>query len=145
LDLQKKLAVESDETKRQRMQRHLANKEAEFLRLRRVKLGISDFTSIKVIGKGAFGEVRLVQKNDTGKIYAMKSLRKMEMLKKDQVRESLSFQLYSSTTSSFYYSLVTICIGSSLMSRQSAIFWRKMSRLGWWNCFIRFKMPITCT
>jgi len=38
-----------------------------------------------VIGKGAFGEVRLVQKVDTGKIYAMKSLKKAEMFKKDQV------------------------------------------------------------
>ena len=43
---------------------------------------------MKVIGKGAFGEVRLVKKNDTGKIYAMKSLRKSEMFKKDQVRPS---------------------------------------------------------
>lgn len=41
---------------------------------------------MKVIGKGAFGEVRLVQKTDTGKIYAMKTLRKSEMFKKDQVR-----------------------------------------------------------
>jgi protein-serine/threonine kinase len=39
-----------------------------------------------VIGKGAFGEVRLVQKVDTGKIYAMKTLKKNEMFKKDQVR-----------------------------------------------------------
>jgi len=40
---------------------------------------------VKVIGKGAFGEVRLVQKTDTGKIYAMKTLKKEEMLKKDQL------------------------------------------------------------
>jgi protein-serine/threonine kinase len=38
-----------------------------------------------VIGKGAFGEVRLVQKKDTGKIFAMKSLRKSEMIKRDQL------------------------------------------------------------
>lgn len=30
-------------------------------------------------------KVRLVQKTDTGKIYAMKTLKKDEMLKKDQV------------------------------------------------------------
>lgn len=40
---------------------------------------------MKVIGKGAFGEVRLVQKKDTGKIYAMKTLLKSEMYKKDQL------------------------------------------------------------
>jgi len=38
-----------------------------------------------VIGKGAFGEVRLVQKNDSGKIYALKTLQKAEMLKRDQL------------------------------------------------------------
>ena len=31
-------------------------------------------------------QVRLVQKRDTGKIYAMKSLNKQAMLQKDQVR-----------------------------------------------------------
>jgi len=30
-------------------------------------------------------QVRLVQKTDTGKIYAMKTLKKEEMLKKEQV------------------------------------------------------------
>ncbi len=30
-------------------------------------------------------QVRLVQKNDSGKIYAMKTLQKAEMLKRDQV------------------------------------------------------------
>ena len=43
-----------------------------------------DVTS-QVIGRGAFGEVRLVQKVDTGHVYAMKILRKVEMLEKDQV------------------------------------------------------------
>lgn len=46
---------------------------------------MNDFVTVKVIGKGAFGEVRLVQKADTGKIYAMKTLRKSEMVKKDQL------------------------------------------------------------
>lgn len=34
-------------------------------------------------------QVRVVQKTDTGKIYAMKTLRKSEMFKKDQVGDSL--------------------------------------------------------
>lgn len=55
------------------------------MRLRRTRIGLEDFRTVKVIGKGAFGEVRLVQKADTGKIYAMKSLRKNEMFKKDQL------------------------------------------------------------
>ena len=63
----------------------LGRKESEFLRLRRTRLCLEDFHTIKVIGKGAFGEVRLVQKKDTGKVYAMKTLLKSEMFKKEQL------------------------------------------------------------
>ena len=34
-----------------------AQKETEFLRLKRSRLGVDDFDPIKVIGRGAFGEV----------------------------------------------------------------------------------------
>lgn len=62
-----------------------AVKETEFLRLKRSRLGVEDFEPLKVIGRGAFGEVRLVQKKDTGHVYAMKILRKADMLEKEQV------------------------------------------------------------
>jgi len=62
-----------------------ATKETEFLRLKRSRLGVDDFESLKVIGKGAFGEVRLVQKVDTGHVYAMKILRKADMVEKEQL------------------------------------------------------------
>lgn len=62
-----------------------ALKETEFLRLKRSRLGVEDFEPLKVIGRGAFGEVRLVQKKDTGHVYAMKILRKADMLEKEQV------------------------------------------------------------
>ena len=39
------------------MIRSYGQKESDYLRLRRVRLGVSDFNTIKVIGKGAFGEV----------------------------------------------------------------------------------------
>ncbi|XP_046569457.1 LOW QUALITY PROTEIN: serine/threonine-protein kinase 38-like [Haliotis rubra] len=74
----------SDEQKSERRQQH-ATKETEFLRLKRSRLGVDDFEPLKVIGRGAFGEVRLVQKKDTGHVYAMKILRKIDMLEKDQV------------------------------------------------------------
>uniref|UniRef100_A0A8C1W004 non-specific serine/threonine protein kinase n=1 Tax=Cyprinus carpio TaxID=7962 RepID=A0A8C1W004_CYPCA len=70
--------------KRMRRSQH-ARKETEFLRLKRTRLGLEDFESLKVIGRGAFGEVRLVQKKDTGHVYAMKILRKADMLQKEQV------------------------------------------------------------
>ncbi|XP_023192243.1 serine/threonine-protein kinase 38 isoform X1 [Xiphophorus maculatus] len=74
----------ADEEKRVRRSEH-ARKETEFLRLKRTRLGLEDFESLKVIGRGAFGEVRLVQKKDTGHVYAMKILRKADMLEKEQV------------------------------------------------------------
>ena len=39
-----------------------------------------DFTLIKVIGRGAFGEVQLVRHKSTQKVYAMKLLSKFEMV-----------------------------------------------------------------
>ena len=55
---------------------------------------LGDMTS-QVIGRGAFGEVRLVQKVDTGHVYAMKILRKVEMLEKDQVISAGSILMVS--------------------------------------------------
>jgi protein-serine/threonine kinase len=45
------------EERKQRLLRQLGKKESTFLRLRRTRLGLSDFRTVKVIGKGAFGEV----------------------------------------------------------------------------------------
>ncbi|OJA14991.1 hypothetical protein AZE42_04316 [Rhizopogon vesiculosus] len=70
---------------REREIRKYRKLESQHLRLRRTKIRLADFRTIKVIGKGAFGEVRLVQKVDTGKVYAMKTLQKAEMLKRDQL------------------------------------------------------------
>jgi len=46
----------SDERKQRQLVQH-GKKESTFLRLRRTKLGLDDFRTVKVIGKGAFGEV----------------------------------------------------------------------------------------
>lgn len=45
------------EERKQRQLQQLGKKESTFLRLRRTKLGLDDFRTVKVIGKGAFGEV----------------------------------------------------------------------------------------
>lgn len=74
----------SESQKQEKRHQH-AIKETEFLRLKRSRLGVEDFEPLKVIGRGAFGEVRLVQKKDTGHVYAMKILRKADMLEKEQV------------------------------------------------------------
>jgi serine/threonine protein kinase len=43
---------------------------------------IDDFNLLKVLGRGAFGKVMLVEKKDTKEIYALKSLRKEEIIDK---------------------------------------------------------------
>lgn len=44
-----------------------------------------DFELLKVIGKGSFGKVMQVKKKDTHKIYAMKVLKKAQLVKRKQV------------------------------------------------------------
>ena len=63
----------------------ISKRESDFLRFLRTKETPSNFQTIKIIGKGAFGEVKLVQRKTDGKIYALKSLIKTEMFKKDQL------------------------------------------------------------
>ena len=49
------------------------------------KLTIDDFSILKVVGKGSYGKVLLVNKNDDSKVYAMKVLKKNHMVKRNQV------------------------------------------------------------
>ncbi|RID79799.1 hypothetical protein BRARA_A02507 [Brassica rapa] len=67
------------------MMRNLARRETEYMRLQRRKIGIDDFELLTVIGKGAFGEVRLCRLRSTGEVYAMKKLKKTDMLSRGQV------------------------------------------------------------
>ncbi|KAL0432499.1 UNVERIFIED_CONTAM: Serine/threonine-protein kinase-like [Sesamum latifolium] len=69
----------------ERMLRNLERRETEYMRLQRHKVGIDDFEQLTVIGKGAFGEVRLCRAKNTGEIYAMKKLKKSDMLSRGQV------------------------------------------------------------
>ncbi|XP_002982863.2 serine/threonine-protein kinase tricorner [Selaginella moellendorffii] len=60
-------------------------KETEYMRLQRRKMGVDDFELLTIIGRGAFGEVRLCREKSTGYVYAMKKLKKSEMLRRGQV------------------------------------------------------------
>ena len=59
VELERKLAADTtmSEERKQRQLQQLGKRESAFLRLRRTKLGLDDFRTVKVIGKGAFGEV----------------------------------------------------------------------------------------
>jgi serine/threonine kinase 38 len=60
--------------------------ETEHLRAQRLKLSVADFEQLDIIGRGAFGEVRLCREKTSRNIYAMKKLKKAEMVLKGQVR-----------------------------------------------------------
>lgn len=53
-----------------------------------VELSLSDFELIKVLGKGAFGKVILAQKLDNKKLYAIKILKKKDILAQDQLEHT---------------------------------------------------------
>ncbi|CAH2246103.1 rho-associated kinase 2 isoform X1 [Pelobates cultripes] len=50
--------------------------------VRRLQMKAEDYDVVKVIGRGAFGEVQLVRHKSTQKVYAMKLLSKFEMIKR---------------------------------------------------------------
>ena len=60
--LEESLKDEPEEQKSEKRAQH-AVKETEFLRLKRSKISVEDFDPIKVIGRGAFGEVRYANYN----------------------------------------------------------------------------------
>jgi protein-serine/threonine kinase len=58
--------------------------ETAHLRERRLRVDVNSFVHLKTIGHGAFGVVSLVEERGTGSLYAMKRLRKADMLRKAQ-------------------------------------------------------------
>lgn len=47
------------------------------------KISHADFQTLKVVGRGSFGKVYLVRKKSDGKAYAMKILKKDQLIKKN--------------------------------------------------------------
>jgi serine/threonine kinase 38 len=79
-------AMRLNQTEQDMLKREIQHKEAESLREGRKKVTIFDFEPMAIIGRGAFGEVRIVRAKATGEILALKKLNKAEMLIKNQVR-----------------------------------------------------------
>ncbi|KAG1707845.1 hypothetical protein DVH05_024496 [Phytophthora capsici] len=82
---QQMAAMRLTERKKEQYRQELRSKELQSLRHQRKRLAVGDFQPLAVIGRGAFGEVRLVRKRDNGEIFALKSLEKSAMVLKNQV------------------------------------------------------------
>ena len=53
-------------------------------------LSIESFELLRVIGKGSFGKVMQVRKKDTGRIYALKTIRKAHIVSRHEVTHTLA-------------------------------------------------------
>ncbi|THG21464.1 hypothetical protein TEA_001082 [Camellia sinensis var. sinensis] len=112
------------------MMRELERKETELMRLQRHKMGIDDFEQLIAIGKGAFAEVWLCRAKSTGEIFAMKKLKKSDMLSRGQVEHVRSERnllaevdsrcivklFYSFQDSDFLYLIMEYLPGGDIMT-----------------------------
>lgn len=94
------------------------------------RYSVVDFEFLAVIGKGAFGEVRLVREKETGEIYALKIMLKEAVRKKNQVdhvkaeRDVLAASstqwitklMYSFQDERYLYLVMEFCVGGDVMS-----------------------------
>jgi len=105
------------EEKKQQLRHHLEHEEMLIQKESRKQITTADFESLVVIGRGAFGEVRLVRskpkRDEPVQIYALKSMKKEMMILKNQVghvraeREALSkASSENKWLTSLYYSFV---------------------------------------
>ncbi|TVU30396.1 hypothetical protein EJB05_22015 [Eragrostis curvula] len=84
--LEKKLEdANVSEEEQHNILKQFEKRETEYMRLQRHKMSVDDFDLLTMIGKGAFGEVRVCREKATGNVYAMKKLKKSEMLRRGQV------------------------------------------------------------
>jgi serine/threonine kinase 38 len=74
--------------------------ESQDLRKARQKQTIRDYESLKIIGRGAFGEVHVCREIKTGKIVAVKKIRKDLLAKKNQIIHIRNEQLFMSKVKS---------------------------------------------
>jgi len=122
-------AMKLDKAKQERWLKKLREKKREE-RKKVKKVNVEDFRTIKIIGRGAFGEVRVVLKKDNEKVYAMKTMRKKDMIDADHVahikaeRDLLSVAdnpwlvrlSYSFQDDLFLYLVMEYCGGGDLMT-----------------------------
>ena len=74
--------------------------EVQKLRKNREKQSVHEYESIAIIGRGAFGEVHVCREISTGKIYAIKKIKKETLIQKNQVIHIRNEQLFMSKAKS---------------------------------------------
>ena len=72
--------VSNDSDKKSDSQKLLATQRVQF----------KDFDIVEIIGEGSFGRVYKGMKKDNGQVFALKVMKKMDLLSKNQVKYALS-------------------------------------------------------
>ena len=74
-----------NDKQKEEMRQNFLHIQAEQMRQGRKKMSIREFEPLTIIGRGAFGEVRVCRQISTGDIVAIKKMRKEDMLNKNQL------------------------------------------------------------
>jgi len=77
--------MQLNDREKELIKQEIQHKEAELYRLSRAKITVKDFEPLKIIGRGAFGEVRVCRDRKTREVVAIKKMKKTEMIYKNQV------------------------------------------------------------
>jgi serine/threonine kinase 38 len=83
--VQKMQQMNLNEEECQLVKNQLIQNEVNHLRQKRTKQTISEYKTLCIIGKGAFGEVRLCRHKQTNQLVAIKQMIKTDMWKKNQL------------------------------------------------------------
>ena len=98
--LQKIQNLNINETQKMKIINEINEIESQKSRKIREKQTIREYESLKIIGRGAFGEVHVCREIKTGKIYAVKKIKKDILLQKNQIIHIRSEQKFMSKVKS---------------------------------------------
>ena len=79
---------------------NIYNQETKKYRKARIKQSIRDYESLKIIGRGAFGEVHVCRNKNTEEIVAIKKIKKEALYNKNQIIHIKNEQLFMSKVKS---------------------------------------------
>ena len=71
------------EQEKELIKQEILHKESENYRLQRTKVSVRDYIPKKIIGRGAFGEVRVCRDKKSNEVVAIKKMKKQEMIYKN--------------------------------------------------------------
>jgi len=87
-------------------------KESQYLRLRRVRTSLNEFTILARLGKGGYGQVYLCRKVDTGEILALKQMKKSRFTDKNEVHRVKKEREVMTKTNSIWLARLKYCFQS---------------------------------